>query len=333
VREALAKWRHRLELADTPSDPLVKTGFLQMLGTALGLAAAYTDALVVAELERVEAERVGLEFVLPHALCMRANAEIGLRQYRSATKTIRETLERAGDLGDNHSATNARVIQAKMLLAQSKVDEAVTTLEAEPIEWPNVVMKAEFLAMRALAAACSEEPERAVSAAQDSAAVSDQVEAELPARWALAIAHMRSSGESDEIHTAFDRAQETGHLDSVVASYRAYPPLLVTLAHDSARSRLLSSLVEAVSDHSLAQRFKIPLGHVISRPRATLTKREKEVAALLCQGFSNGEIARALWIEQSTAKVHVQHILRKLGARSRTEAALRAADEGLLGSD
>jgi DNA-binding NarL/FixJ family response regulator len=54
---------------------------------------------------------------------------------------------------------------------------------------------------------------------------------------------------------------------------------------------------------------------------------------LLCEGFSNAEIAKALWIEESTAKVHVQHIFRKLGVRSRTEAAMRAADQGLLQSD
>jgi DNA-binding NarL/FixJ family response regulator len=54
---------------------------------------------------------------------------------------------------------------------------------------------------------------------------------------------------------------------------------------------------------------------------------------LLCQGFSNAEIARALWIEESTAKVHVLHILRKLGVRSRTEAAIRIAEEGLSTPD
>jgi DNA-binding NarL/FixJ family response regulator len=54
---------------------------------------------------------------------------------------------------------------------------------------------------------------------------------------------------------------------------------------------------------------------------------------LLCQGFSNAEIGRALWIEESTAKVHVQHIMRKLRARSRTEAALRIAEEGLSETD
>jgi LuxR family transcriptional regulator, maltose regulon positive regulatory protein len=333
VKEALEKWRHRLDLVEGPCDPLVKTGFLQMLGTALGLAAAYGDALKVAELEREEAERVGLDFVLPHALCMRANAQNGLRRYREAGKTIREILDSATGLRDNHSAANARAIQAKMLLAQGKVVDAVEALASEPPDWPNRVMKAEFLAMRALTAACADHPEEALTLAKDSAAVSDQVEADLPARWAIAIAQLRITGKTDAICATFDRSKETGHLDSVVATYRAHPPVLVALADDPLRANSIRTLVDAVGDYSLAQRFKVPIRPTRSRTTTTLTKRERDVATLLCQGFSNAEIAKALWIEQSTAKVHVQHILRKLGARSRTEAALRAAEEGLLEGD
>jgi DNA-binding NarL/FixJ family response regulator len=55
--------------------------------------------------------------------------------------------------------------------------------------------------------------------------------------------------------------------------------------------------------------------------RNPLTPREREVFELVRQGLSNREIARTLWISESTAKVHVHHILEKLGVRSRTEAA------------
>ena len=330
VREALQEWRHRVELVDMPCDPLVKTGFLQMLGTAFALGAAYDDALEVSELERGEAERVGLDFVLPHALCMRASAENGLRRYRAARKTIRNAVDRARTLGDNHSATNARAIEAKLLLALHKPDDALAVLEAEPAELPNLVMKSEFFAVRALAAACSDNPDRALAAAHESAAVSDLLEAELPARWAIAISRMRSGGNLEHVFTAYDRANETGHLDSVVTSYRAHPPLLKVLSADPARAPSLLTLVSAVNDHALARRFKLPLTRPPLTRASSLTTREQEVIALLGQGLSNAEIGRALWIEESTAKVHVQHIFRKLGVRSRTEAALRAAEEGLL---
>jgi len=52
-----------------------------------------------------------------------------------------------------------------------------------------------------------------------------------------------------------------------------------------------------------------------------LTPREREVAALLAEGCSNGEIARRLYISTKTASVHVSNILAKLGMASRAEVA------------
>ena len=54
-----------------------------------------------------------------------------------------------------------------------------------------------------------------------------------------------------------------------------------------------------------------------------LSKREKEVLHLVARGMTNPEIAAALFIAEATVKVHVHHILEKLGVRSRTAAALR----------
>jgi DNA-binding NarL/FixJ family response regulator len=56
-----------------------------------------------------------------------------------------------------------------------------------------------------------------------------------------------------------------------------------------------------------------------------LTPRELEVLELLAQGFSNREIGEVLDISSHTAKFHVQGLLDKLDATTRTEAAVRAA--------
>ncbi|HEU4385519.1 MAG TPA: response regulator transcription factor [Anaeromyxobacteraceae bacterium] len=61
-----------------------------------------------------------------------------------------------------------------------------------------------------------------------------------------------------------------------------------------------------------------------------LTPRELEVLALLAEGLANKAIAARLGISEHTAKFHVNAILGKLGAESRSEAIVRAARLGLV---
>lgn len=61
-----------------------------------------------------------------------------------------------------------------------------------------------------------------------------------------------------------------------------------------------------------------------------LTDRETEVLELLAHGKANKQIASALYVEEKTVKAHVSRILRKLGVRSRTQAALHAVRTGLV---
>ncbi len=60
-------------------------------------------------------------------------------------------------------------------------------------------------------------------------------------------------------------------------------------------------------------------------PLAQLSPREQEVLQQIALGASNKEIARALSIAETTVKIHVQHILRKLDLTSRVQAAVFAA--------
>jgi DNA-binding NarL/FixJ family response regulator len=61
-----------------------------------------------------------------------------------------------------------------------------------------------------------------------------------------------------------------------------------------------------------------------------LTPREREVLALLARGSANREIAHRLGIAEITVRTHVSHILGKLGASNRVEAALHALRTGLV---
>jgi DNA-binding NarL/FixJ family response regulator len=62
-----------------------------------------------------------------------------------------------------------------------------------------------------------------------------------------------------------------------------------------------------------------------------LTERELEVLKLIVNGYSNASIAEELFITVGTVKTHVRNILNKLCADDRTQAAVRALREGLVG--
>jgi len=65
-------------------------------------------------------------------------------------------------------------------------------------------------------------------------------------------------------------------------------------------------------------------------PRVELTERELEVLALIAKGLSNKAIARAIGRTEATAKVHVLHVLEKLGVKDRTEAVTTALKRGFI---
>ena len=62
-----------------------------------------------------------------------------------------------------------------------------------------------------------------------------------------------------------------------------------------------------------------------------LSRREREVTQLLAQGLTNRQISGALSISERTVGSHIEHIMTKLGIRSRTRVAVWAIDHGLGG--
>ena len=105
------------------------------------------------------------------------------------------------------------------------------------------------------------------------------------------------------------------------------------LLHRDADSSALESAVAAVA-HGLSV-LDPQVAPAIPAPRPTddrpeLTRRELEVLGLIADGHPNKAIAARLQISEHTVKFHVNAILEKLGAQSRTEAVTRATRAGLI---
>jgi DNA-binding NarL/FixJ family response regulator len=119
------------------------------------------------------------------------------------------------------------------------------------------------------------------------------------------------------------------YTDSFVVAYRAFPRLLGALTSDSRLVHLVSPVIESARDGRIAQQagMKLPGPDGRGSRSEPLTKREQEVLELLALGLSNTEIGQRLFIAQSTVKVHVRHILEKLNAKNRVQAALIAKQD------
>lgn len=125
-------------------------------------------------------------------------------------------------------------------------------------------------------------------------------------------------------------------LDALRAGARGYLLKNIDTAFllDSIRRAALGESV--MSPHMatrLADAMRAPVGAGTASSSAAdagkLSPREREVIALLAQSASNKEIARELNLSESTVKIHVQSILRKLNLSSRVHAAVYAVEHGL----
>ena len=109
---------------------------------------------------------------------------------------------------------------------------------------------------------------------------------------------------------------------------RTKPEELIGAIHTlAAGDSLLSPSVTRKVIERMAER---PLGDLSAKQRLdVLTPREREVLELIARGLSNGEIAAAFVIEESTVKTHVKRILMKLRLRDRVQAVIFAYESGL----
>ena len=90
-----------------------------------------------------------------------------------------------------------------------------------------------------------------------------------------------------------------------------------------------SILRRLIAHHSIAPGTAAEPRHAIPGLQQ-LTEREFEVFLLLGRGFSNQEIARELWISESTVKTHVTRLFAKLELRDRAQAVILAYESGLV---
>ncbi|MER3411748.1 MAG: hypothetical protein C4305_05170 [Thermoleophilia bacterium] len=198
-------------------------------------------------------------------------------------------------------------------------------------------MEAEYLAWWSLALACAGQLREAREAADEAETISTRIEVMGLIPWTTTIIQLKSPSTNhsmlqERLRQAFLSSVESGNIDSFVSSYRAFPEILKPLATIPECRTPLKKIMAEARDQALARSVGLRIPSALLRAAvSTLSPREREVLDLLAQGLTNRELAQALFISESTVKVHLRHIYEKLGVRSRTEAVLHAVKGKELG--
>jgi LuxR family maltose regulon positive regulatory protein len=314
--------------------PSAASMFLSWAGYVAGLATDYDRSQLLAEQAETISSRFRLDFAIPLCRVVRAHADTGSRNLRFVQDTIRMLTTAARESGDPFLDASAAILGGRLAIAEGDLERGLRALQQPFERTPTRGMQGEVLASSALVEASLGLTSLAREHCEQAISMTGCAEAQYIGRFAELINSIQTGSRQppdlrEGVVALYLEAQQHALLDPVVMAYRAFPPLLSFLADDRRTRESAVQLCFRAHDRRLAvdAGLEWPIGgQQLGDILESLTRREREVLRLVCDGMSNSEIARRLFITESTVKVHVHRIFVKLGVRSRLQAALVARD-------
>ena len=304
-------------------NPRVRSNTAYTIASALTQKAEYDLARVWLSDFFATAEEFGLEFAMPYANWTLAQIAIGQKKFGEAERALQSIEDAAARTHESHHLLSAKSLRARLLL-QNGEPEAARLCVADVPPAPLIPSwKGEYLATRALVAACLGDAASSAKAQGLAAAASGALEVRGLLQAARAVTALEEPGLlSRRISASILTADRLDVWDPVVCALRSAPALGDALAADARFRPRLEALYLRIGDLALARRAGFRT-RATAAPHDLLSPRELEVLGLIACGYKNRDISRALFIAESTTKVHVRHVLEKLGVRTRAEAVAR----------
>jgi ATP/maltotriose-dependent transcriptional regulator MalT len=328
IESALEDLRNLAPLAPRARDALVHSAFLNMYSGALSVAGQYAEALQMAQDETGVGTTCGLGFVVTYGQFQMASALWGLRQFQQCGSNLMKCERPSRTADDAFLRVNVAALRGRLCLVLGNPLEAASIFERHSARESTRGLNAEYRAWWSLALAAARQTKDARKVAEEAELMSRRVEVSALVPWTRAILILNTRrGARQAAEEAFGHMLATGNIDAFVTAYRACPELLESLVKDVSKHDRLKAILHRARDHSIARSvgLKLPAIRDTVGP-SVLTPREREVLQLVGQGMTNKEIGRTLYITEGTVKLHVRRVCKKLEVRTRTEAALRAAE-------
>ena len=314
-----------LHVTRSLDDPRVRTSFEGSYSYYKGLQAQYAVAAGIAREALSDARAFELSFVAPHLYWNLALACLGLRQFAEADKALQQVEKYSADSDDPYHVLNARCLRARTGLSLNQADRAREEVGRDSLTVPMDAIWQEYQATKALTHAVALDHDVASACAREAAQPGAPVEARALAAMATAVMAAQD-GDQAGVTVGVMTCSDLGTWDPFVCAVRAYPSLLAFAICEPSTRTEIGQVLSRSRDFSLARSIGLRLSPGAIPTSRLLSPREREVFELVRNGMTNREIARALFISELTAKVHVHHVMKKLNARTRTEAASRVID-------
>lgn len=302
-------------------DPRARTAFTYTVAYALALRGQYEEAKSFLGMFFDDARAFDLEFALPHANWTAAMIALGLRRFGDAERSLQAVEDFSSRTHDERQAVNAQSLRARLLLQTGQPDQALQEVRGDVHIQVIPSWLGEYLGTRALVLACLGRSSDVEGAADEALATSRAAEVRVLVSAARAICRVKDAS-SDAVLSLIDEGANLRVWDPIICALRASPELAEAAASVEGVRRTLEDLYQRSHDHGLARRAGFRT-RATRPPSDVLSPREREVLGLIARGLRNHEISAALFIADSTTKVHVRHILEKLGVRTRAEAVAR----------